>query len=261
MRLDPQYPPYYLITLGGAEFALQQYEQAITTLRRAAARNRDTDIPLIYLASAHGHLGRIDEADLIIEDANDLRQRIGRNDVTLEPRPTGYTDTPFRDSVDFHRFGVPENQERLREGLKDLPLLNWQYLVDAFSSTSGATFEVDGATRIDAAEAYPLQQAGALIIDTSHPEAWAHKRIPGSVNLTYHRNTAARDSSFNKASLNRVAGPEDAIVISCGAIDRITCSGAWEAAKALTWGYTDVSFFRGGSFAWEQAGHPVETGS
>ena len=73
MRLDPYYPPSYLMTLGAAQFGMENYEEALKTFERAVKRNPDSEMSLIYIASAYGHLGRMREAEDAIETANELR--------------------------------------------------------------------------------------------------------------------------------------------------------------------------------------------
>ena len=73
MRLDPYYPPNYLMTLGAAQFGMENYEEALITFERAVKRNPKSEMSLIYIASIYGHLGRMREAEDTIETTNELR--------------------------------------------------------------------------------------------------------------------------------------------------------------------------------------------
>ena len=131
MRLDPHYPPSYLIILGAAQFGVENYEAAVATFERAVKRNPENEKPLIYLASSYGHLSRMREAEDTIETANDLRNSFGQGPLSLEEVPTddSWIFSPFKGEIDFASFGIKPAQARLRAGLSDIPALTWQYLI------------------------------------------------------------------------------------------------------------------------------------
>jgi len=185
LRLDPHHPPSYLITLGAAQFGMEHFEDAAVAFERAVKRNPDSVLPLVYLASSHGHLGRIKDADNAIEAANDIQARLGMGDLTLEKMPDAYTDTPFRGEIDFPLFGGKLAQARVRAGLTDVPALTWQYRVTTHSvlGSDNTWFEVDGAAEIDMPTAKSFLDRGVLFIDTSQPDDWKKGHIPGAVNL------------------------------------------------------------------------------
>jgi tetratricopeptide (TPR) repeat protein len=58
MRLDPNYPPEYLHWLGLAQFSMERFEEAATTLEEATGAARIPETPL-WLAATYGHLGRL----------------------------------------------------------------------------------------------------------------------------------------------------------------------------------------------------------
>ncbi|MBW2057768.1 MAG: tetratricopeptide repeat protein [Deltaproteobacteria bacterium] len=62
IRLDPVYPVFYLFTLGHAYFLTGQYEEAVTTLRRALNLNPNFWPSHLYLAASYVELGRYEEA-------------------------------------------------------------------------------------------------------------------------------------------------------------------------------------------------------
>jgi adenylate cyclase len=62
MRLSPQYPAWYLITLGRAYLFAGRTEEAVATLKRAIVRNRDLLPPHVLLVFLYSELGRDEEA-------------------------------------------------------------------------------------------------------------------------------------------------------------------------------------------------------
>jgi tetratricopeptide (TPR) repeat protein len=261
LRLDPHHPPNYLIILGAAQFGMERFEEAAATFERAVKRNPDNELPLIYLASSYGHLGRVKDADNAIEAANDIQAKLGMGSLTLEKKPDTYNDTPFRGEIDFPRFGGKLAQARVRAGLSDIPALTWQYRVTTHEILgSGNTwFEVEGATEIDFSTAKSFYDRGMVFIDVGHPDDWKKEHIPGAVNLTYVRVKGSTVLRFTEETLMAVADKTIEIVVYCSG----TCWAAWQAAEAANWGYQKVYFLRfafGKAQAWKDAGYPVETG-
>lgn len=62
MRLNPQYPNWYLWDLGHAYYLLRQYEEAIATFKRALTRNPDFIPAHGFLAIIHGETGSSEAA-------------------------------------------------------------------------------------------------------------------------------------------------------------------------------------------------------
>jgi rhodanese-related sulfurtransferase len=256
MRLDPDHPPSYLITLGASQIGMERYEAAAATFERAVRRNPDNELPLIYLASSYGHLGRIKDADNAIEAANDIQANLGMGDLSLE-RKSPHADNPFEGEIDFRRFGGRLAQERVRAGLSDIPALTWQYRITVHSvlGADNSWWEIEGATEIDVATAKSLHDRGAVFIDTSHPDVRKEQHIPGAVHLTYYRLTDSVQAKFTEETLMAVAEKTAEVVVYCDdCYNRV-----WDAAKVANWGYQKVYFFRGGAQAWKDAGYPVET--
>jgi len=67
MRIDPQYPAYYLFVLGLAHFGMDRFEEAATSFERALKRNPENYVTLIPLAAAYAHLNREQDATATIE--------------------------------------------------------------------------------------------------------------------------------------------------------------------------------------------------
>jgi TolB-like protein/class 3 adenylate cyclase/rhodanese-related sulfurtransferase len=260
MRLDPHYPPSYLITLGAAQFGLESYEEAAATFERAVRRNPDNELPLIYLAAAYGHLGRIKDGDAVMEAANDLRDQAGLGGLSLEQDEQQWY-SPFEGEIDFKRFGGRPVQDRVRTGLSDIPALKWQYLVipHPVYGQNNTWWDVEGATSVDATMAKSLYDLGVTFISTANAEWWKEGHIPGAVHLLLDRPKDPAKKRFKEATLLEVVGKNEEVVFYGGTIDQISRKAAYASAMALTWGFTRVYYFDGGLPAWSQAGYPIET--
>lgn len=263
MRLDPHYAPSYLITLGAAQFGLEQFKDAVVTFERAVKSNPQNELPGIYLASAQGHLGHIRKAEMAIEAVNAVRFEQGLGELSLRDP----ADFPYRvvdrrhGQIDFSRFGKRPAQERVRAGLVDNPALTWQYRITWIRNMGGSetiSLEIEGAAEVDIEEAKALYDRGAVFIDASSPETFKKERISGSVNLPYYRSLDPAQKYFTQEALLEVAEKSQEIVLFC---ERTGCLyPAWVTAKAANWGYQRIFFFKGGTEAWYEAGYFVERG-
>ena len=263
MRLDPHHPPSYLIILGAAQFGLDDFKSAALTFERAVKRNPDNEVPYIYLAAALGHLGRIDEADDVIEAVNDLRDTIGLAEISLRPSRNFSVEPSEAAELELARYGSQAVQDRLRQGLSMVPALKWQYLVTAHSVLGPGNdwYEVEGATEIDMATAKSLYDRGVVFIDTSDDRVWNEGHIPGAIHLPIWRTGDPSRKRFRRTTLQEIADYDDEIVLYFAYFaEGETATASWEAAKAITWGYKNVYHFVGGARAWKAAGFPVETG-
>ncbi len=246
--------------LGAAQFGMENYEEAETTFERAVKRNPDNQIPLIYLASSYGHLGRMREAEDTIETVNDLRATLGLGALSLERAVRdGYS--PFTGEIDFKRFGGRRSQERLRKGLSDIPALTWQYLITVHKVLTGDAgntwFEMEGATEIDLATAKSFHDKGVVFIDTGSEALWKQGRVPGAVNLPFSWAVKAK-KRFRETTLSEIVDKTEEVVIYWWA-PGFAGIPVWVTAKAVNWGYQKVHYFVGGVPAWKESGYPIET--
>jgi adenylate cyclase len=85
MRLNPHYPVWYLSTLGFAYSAMERYEEAMATLKRALTRSPDHFGIHLTLAAFYSEMGQEKEARWHVSEAlrinpelsiEDLRQRL-----------------------------------------------------------------------------------------------------------------------------------------------------------------------------------------
>ncbi|MBW9063358.1 tetratricopeptide repeat protein [Rhizobium herbae] len=96
MRLDPALGHQYVHFLGTAHFVMGEYEKAAALFRDRIAVSPTTDLSRAFLASALGHLGKLDEAREVWRELKGINPRyspvehIGR--------------LPFRDPADAEKF-------------------------------------------------------------------------------------------------------------------------------------------------------------
>jgi adenylate cyclase len=103
MRLDPQYPPFYLFVHGMAYFGMDRFEEAATQFERALARNPENYVPMIPLASTYGHLDRLERAASTVQN---LKQMLPV--VTLS----------FLKGCPLWKYKHPSDKERLLQGIQ-----------------------------------------------------------------------------------------------------------------------------------------------
>lgn len=103
--------------------------------------------------------------------------------------------------------------------------------------------------------AYSLWQAGqTLIIDARSSQDYLGLHVPGAINLP-------PESWANLTGPPKIAGlsQERQILIYCS---QESCDDALKLAiKLQNLGFKQVMAFTGGFRAWDEAGHPVDTGS
>ena len=111
------------------------------------------------------------------------------------------------------------------------------------------TYNVKGATKIDAATAKGLHDQDVVFVDVLPSAKYKRGHIPGATNLYLA-------TDLNEESLSRLVGKEDEVVFYCSGTDCYMSPDA--CAKAITWGFTRVYYFAGGLPAWKEAGYPLE---
>jgi adenylate cyclase len=246
MRLDPRYTHEYLYWLGLAQFGMERFDEAAVSLTRASRADPDEERALILLAATYGHLGRLEEAESAIEQANELR-RNRQEDLAEGPLRVGldvFLVGPYTlDDVDLWPFKEPADRERLREGLR------LAGVAQAGQEGEVSPTEIPGATTVDAATAKTMFDRGVPFVDVRADSDRSLGHIPGDIHLNL-------DDAFGKESLGAVVGKDQEVVIYCMGPRCLRSSQA--CAKALSWGFTQVFYFREGFPAWKAAGHPFE---
>lgn len=250
MRLDPRYPYEYLYWLGLAQFNMEAFEQAVETLRRASQGNPEDDRSLIVLAAAYGHLGRIEEARFTMAAQNQMREIRDSQHPDRDNWKAGVTGSftlgPYTlEDVDLWLYQESSDRERLRNGLRAAGV------PEAGDSTAVSPLFVPGASSIDVLEAKQLYDRGVVFIDVRPAVNWSIAYIKGAISLD-------SETMFNRESLSDLINLENPAVIYCQGSRCLRSSKAVE--KAVSWGFTNIYYFRDGYPAWKIAGFPFDSG-
>ena len=248
MRLDPRHPFEYLFWLGLAQFNMDKYEQAVETLRDATEGDPGNIRALIVLAAAYGKLGRIEEARLTLEAQNLVRRTRGaqRPDSVVV---RGGIDSALLGSLaledlDSWLFHESDDRDRLREGLRAAGV------PEIGNPAEVSPLSVPGASSIDANEAKQLFDAGIVFVDVRDISSRDYGYIPGSIFLDL-------ELKFTEKALSDVIKRDEPLVIYCAGPRCLRSSKAVE--MALSWGFTNVYYFRNGFAAWKVAGYPFDS--
>ena len=249
MRLDPHYPSEYLVWLGLAQFGKGQFEEAAESLRTATQRNPEDDIGLILLAAAYGHLGRQKDAESAISELNDLR---AKHEKRLDKDRAGETERgvdvllvgPYTlKDVDHWPFKERMDREQLRAGLEKAGV------PAVIGGSAESPTEVAGATAVDPAAARSLFDRSVPFVDVRTRTHWERGHVPGAVLLDWK-------TDFNEVGLLGVVSKDREVVIYCEGSKCLRSSKA--CAKAVSWGFTKVYYFRDGFPGWKAAGYAIE---
>lgn len=107
---------------------------------------------------------------------------------------------------------------------------------------------VPGAKTVDTDEAKALHDNGAVFVDVRSPVLWDAGRIPGAYFLP--------KEEVSEMALAEIASKTDDVVFYC---QGIKCPNSSEACvKALSWGYSNVYYYRDGYPAWQASGLEIE---
>jgi TolB-like protein/class 3 adenylate cyclase/Flp pilus assembly protein TadD len=106
MILDPEYPGHYVFTLGLAQFCLERYEEAASSLETSLIKKRKMHSrpPMWLLAATYAHLGRQQEAEKVLTE---YMKKRGYKGYTAE-RVT---------KIYLHAFKEPRDKARFAQGL------------------------------------------------------------------------------------------------------------------------------------------------
>lgn len=124
-------------------------------------------------------------------------------------------------------------------------LLGW-----SVANAQEAPTQVPGAVTVNVLQARYLYEQGALFVDVRPQREWLWGHVNGAVQL----GLADEFKSLKQPDLPR----EIALVIYC---ESEICSAGAQAAKlAVSWGYSQVYYFREGYFAWQLLDFPLAKG-
>jgi adenylate cyclase len=248
MRLNPRYGPDYLIALGQALLLQERYEEAVEFVERAVDRQPGHSQDYTTLAVIYGHLGRTKDAEAAVNRYNEIATKAGNAPLTVQEIGFWWYGNIFEYDEVY--------RERLREGLRkagvpegagtDIKYADFKRLI----RDSAGEYDVEGATKIDAAKAKALHVRGVVFVDVRDAGEFDRGHIPSAANLNM-------STGLSKENLSQLVGKDDEVVFSC--FGKYCPRATYACAKAMLWGYTRVYYFAGGFPAWKDAGYPVET--
>ena len=129
------------------------------------------------------------------------------------------------------------------------PLLVALLAFSPVQAKESAPQTVAGAATISAAEAKKLFDAGAVFVDVRGDADFEAGRIPGAKHI-------AVKGKLSEETLLAAVKKDQPVVMYCNGQK---CALSAEACgKAVSWGFKNVKYFRGGFPEWQKAGHPVE---
>ena len=246
MRLDPLASHRYLYWLGLARFGMEDFSNAAPSLGQAVQENPNDVRSLIVLAAAYGHLGKSKEAAGAMERANELRsvaQRRAEESESVRAGIDALLGGPYTlNDANLWYFEKSEDRERLRDGLK------LAGVPEAGENEKVSPLEVPGAITVDVDMAKALFDRGVTFIDVLPDNSWRDGHIPGAIHLDFK-------DAFTEASLSAVVDRGQEVVIYCLGPRCLRSSEA--SAKAVSWGFKKVYYFREGLPAWKAAGYPI----
>lgn len=111
---------------------------------------------------------------------------------------------------------------------------------------------VEGAETVSLAQARQLHAKGVVFIDVRSPGQYSKRHIPKAINLSLK-------NAFTEQNLLQWVSKDQPFVIYCNGTH---CSLSYKASEmAVSWGFTQVRYFREGARAWRLDGNPVQTGA
>ena len=249
LRLDPHHKPAHLRILGQSLFHQERYQEAAEIMQRVISRQDNIAFDYATLAAAYGHLGEDEQAATAAEQGSALLAGFLGRPLTVQENGMFWW---HGDIFDYD----PDYRARLAEGLRKAGVAEGPGAPERYAeyrarmTKLGAEYVVNGAIKVDAADAKALHEEGAIFIDVRGNINYREGHIPGALDLDLN-------AVLSEERLLQHVGKDDKVVFYCFAI---YCPySAYAAAKALVWGYTEVYRFDGGYPGWVDAGYPVES--
>jgi len=131
-----------------------------------------------------------------------------------------------------------------------LGLLVFMYLASPAQAINRNYFSpesVQGAETISLQQAKNLFDDGHVFVDVRNPRLFNRKHLPDSFHLDLK-------NGFDKTALEKLVKKNQPVVIYSSSIH---CPRAYRAvALAVSWGFTQVKYWRGGIVEWRKASYP-----
>lgn len=115
-----------------------------------------------------------------------------------------------------------------------------------------SVWAVDGAKKIDIAEAKSLHDKGIIFVDVRRESSFKYKRIPGAQNL------AVFGKKFDEANLTALVAKDKPVVFYCNCNSASCNLSPLAANDAVKMGYQKVYYLKAAVDGWSEAGHAVE---
>ena len=120
----------------------------------------------------------------------------------------------------------------------------------AYAGKGTSPEAVQGAKTVSAEQAKQLWLEGASFIDTRKDSDWEAGRIPSALHINIKK------PEFNAVNILNYISRDTPVVSYCNAEK---CHRAANAAKKLvSFGFTNVYYYRDGFPSWKNAGYPYE---
>lgn len=130
-----------------------------------------------------------------------------------------------------------------------LPAVMLVSFADAMAAKKISPESVQGATTVSTQQAKQLFDKGVVFLDVRSNRDWDAGRIPGSSHLELKK-------VYSQQALAAIAQPDEELVIYCNSTGCMRSSKA--CAKAVSWGYNKVYYYRLGYPDWQANGFAIE---
>ncbi|WP_198264768.1 rhodanese-like domain-containing protein [sulfur-oxidizing endosymbiont of Gigantopelta aegis] len=128
-------------------------------------------------------------------------------------------------------------------------LLGFACIQISFAGDKVSPMTVDGAKSVTTEEAKKLFDDGVLFVDVRKDKDWNAGRVSDAIQLNVKTN-------FSEENLLKEMKKTEPAVIYCNGERCMRSSNATK--KAVSWGFTNIYYYRDGFPAWKKAGYPVE---
>lgn len=128
-----------------------------------------------------------------------------------------------------------------------LPATSGSHFNSLITESSTGEFEVDGAEKIDSAQAFQLLEDGVAFVDVRREIQFNLAHIPDAINLEVN-------TMLTEQALAEHISKDQKVVFYCS--DKTCYRSARASAMALSWGYTDVVYYAEGWVFWTARGYP-----
>ncbi|MEM7226635.1 MAG: BTAD domain-containing putative transcriptional regulator [Pseudomonadota bacterium] len=238
-RLNPRGDEkgWLLYRLGESFYLSERYDEAAEAFEASVARNH-SEWTYLFLAASLAQLDMREAAAAALANFDRIYAESGEDPFTV----SRVEHWAFKEQADRQRVQEGLRKAGVPEGAKTEQNLNYAQDVTPMN--------VDGATTVDAEQAKTLLEQGIKLVDVRDLADWRHGYIPGTLHLSLFRD-------FTDAKLSAVAERDEAVLVFGSGIGANKMA-AIAAARAISWGFEKVYYFRDGIPGWKAAGYPIQ---